>query len=85
MRYERLNERWIVRIQDNGAVALTDRQQNVTWGGHVPGWVTMRDGEPEALGAPSGSGRRRMARLPNTSCRATPSARSSRSAATRSP
>ncbi len=52
MRYERLNERWIVRIQDNGAVALTDRRRNVTWGGHVPGWVTMRGGEPEALGAP---------------------------------
>lgn len=45
MRYEQVGERWIIRIMDNGAAALVDKARNVVWGGGVPGWVTMRDGE----------------------------------------
>ena len=51
MRYEQVGERWIIRIMDNGAAALVDKARNVVWGGGVPGWVTMRDGERMTIGA----------------------------------
>ncbi len=57
MRYEQVGKRWIVQIMDNGAAALIDRQKDVTWGGEVPGWVTMRSGECFTLGAPEKVGR----------------------------
>lgn len=57
MRYEQVGERWIIRIMDNGAAALVDKARNVVWGGGVPGWVTMRDGERMTIGAPSRVGR----------------------------
>lgn len=52
MRFERLGKKWIVRIMDNGAVALVDKVHNVVWGGEVPGWITMEDGRYD-LDAPS--------------------------------
>ena len=57
MRYEQVGERWIIRIMDNGAAALVDKVGNVIWGGGVPGWVTMRDGERMTINAPSRVGR----------------------------
>ena len=57
MRYEHLGTTWGIRIMDNGAVALIDRKTNVIWGGEVPGWIAMRDGQRFPIGSPSKVGR----------------------------
>ena len=57
MRYEQIGSRWIVRIQDNGAVSLCDRQKGLTWGGEVPGWIALRSNGTETIGAPEQVGK----------------------------
>jgi hypothetical protein len=57
MRYELIDKRWIIRIQDNGALSLHDRQKNIAWGGEVPGWVSMCNNKLYTIGAPEKVGR----------------------------